>query len=170
MLRSHLLPLQNRLDISPLQRSNGSSRLRGLPCRRTDIRNTVRVGEDVLRLFEGLSGRLGEHEVNVDQHGCAEDAEDDVRLPADGLESNWYEEAQSGVEGPVCRGGQRHGLTTHAQGVQLGWVGPRCWPKGHCVTGDEEVCACDQTLGGGASQVHGFLGSCSLVVRDRCAV
>lgn len=43
----------------------------------------VGIVKHLIHLFQRLSGRLREHEVDVDGHGSTEDCEDDVSPPGD---------------------------------------------------------------------------------------
>lgn len=63
----------------------------GLPGRSADVLDAVRVFEHVVDLLERLAGGLREHEEDVDCHGQAEHAEDDVGTPGDVHES-WRDE------------------------------------------------------------------------------
>lgn len=66
----------------------------GLPGRGADVPDTVGVLEHLVDLLQRLAGRFGEHEKNVDGHGGAEDAEDDVGLPSDAHEGGRDEVAK----------------------------------------------------------------------------
>ena len=64
------------VDIASLSADQGGKLVLGLPSR--DIPK-----EHLLDLLECFSGRLREHEEDVDSHGGTEDTEDDVHLPLD---------------------------------------------------------------------------------------
>jgi hypothetical protein len=53
----------------------------------------------------GKHGKYIQHEVDVDQHGNAEDTENNVRAPLNVDECRRDEVAKSEVEGPVGRRG-----------------------------------------------------------------
>lgn len=109
---SLLLILESLLQ----QRGTGEG-ARSLPSRCTNVRDTVWIGEDCLYLFQGPAGCLWKHEEDVDKHGCAEDAEDNVRLPLDVFEGGRGEVAEGKVEGPVERRRQSISLATDTQRV-----------------------------------------------------
>lgn len=71
-------------NLAPLQLSRPSINMR-LPRRRPNILNTTRraIIKDLFNFFEGLLGGFREEEEYVDEHGDAEDAEDDVDFPSD---------------------------------------------------------------------------------------
>lgn len=150
--------LTQNLNITTLGSNGALGIVAGLPGRGTDVRNTIRILEDLLSLLKSLTSSLREEEENVDPHDSQENTEDDVCLPADVGEGRGNEETQRGVEGPVGGGGERNGLTADTERVQLGWVDPGHGAPGWCVGCDEEVCAGNQGLGGGSAQAHGFLG------------
>ena len=83
----------------------------------------------------------------MDEHGGVENAKDNVRLPLDVLERGRHEVAEGEVEDPVCRGRERDGLAPYAERVELRGVDPADGAPGGCVASDEEVGACDETLG-----------------------
>lgn len=92
----------------------------------------------------------------MQEHGCAEDAEEDIDFPFDVLEGWGHEIAQREVERPVCRGGQGDSLSTHSEGEELRWVHPTRWSPGGRVGSDEEVGAGDDDFGGFAVENPGF--------------
>lgn len=58
----------------------------------------------------------------MQEHGGAEDAEEDVYFPLNILESWRHEVAECEVEGPVGRGGERDGFAADAEGKEFGWI------------------------------------------------
>lgn len=90
----------------------------------------------------------------MDESGNVEDTEDDVGLPGDVLESDGDKQTESGVEGPVGRGGERSTLAAKAEREQLRRVSPRDGTPGRRKRGDEEVGDGDKSLGGSARDEH----------------
>ena len=129
-----------------------------LPRQGPDEFRSQRVRKHVLDLFQRLARRLREGEEDVDSHGEAEDAEDEVRLPLDVFKGGRDEVAQSEIKGPVGRGGERDGLAAHAERVEFGRVDPGDGAPGGGVGGDEEVGAGDDGFGRGAADGPGGFG------------
>jgi len=96
-----------------------------LPGRSTDVLDSVLVGENIFNLFQSLACGFGEHEEDVNEHDNAEDAKEDVGPPLDVDKGRRDEVSQSKIEGPVGGCGERDGLSTDPQGINLGWVDPR---------------------------------------------
>ena len=136
------------IDLAGLEQSGVVELLVGLPRESADVLGSERVGEHLLDLLERLACSLGEGEQDVQEHGGVEDTEDDVDLPLNVDESGWDEVAEGEVEDPVGGGGEGDGLATDAKGEELRWVDPADWTPCWCVTGHEEVGACDDGFGG----------------------
>lgn len=103
-------------------------------------------------------GKYIQHEVDVDQHGNAEHTENNVRAPLNVDECRRDEVAKSEVEGPVGRRGERDGLATNAEWVQLWWVDPGDWAPSWRKRSDKEVGACNYTFRSAAGDGSGSLG------------
>lgn len=88
----------------------------GLPGRGSEELDAAGLGviEDLVDLLEGLIGGLGEDEEDVDEHGGAEDGEEDVSPPGDLLKRRGHEVGEGKVERPVRGGGEGDGLSTEA--------------------------------------------------------
>lgn len=115
--------------------------------------------EQLLHLFKRLPARLGEHEENVDRHGCAEYTKDDVYFPLNVNKCRWYEVAEGKVEDPIRRSGDGDSLSTHTQREKLRGINPRDRTPGGCVRCDEEIGACDDGFGRGTTNFPGLLGN-----------
>jgi len=103
------------LEISLLSAVDHGGIDAGLPRRGSQVFDAIGVLEHGLGLLEGLARGLGEHEEDVDEHGEVEDAEDDIRLPADVGEGHGGEEAEGRVKGPVARSCQGDSLAPETQ-------------------------------------------------------
>ncbi len=80
--------------------------------------------KDPLHLLERFLTRLREEEEDMNEHGRAKDAEQDVYLPLDVLKGRRDEVSECEVEGPVCGGGESDGFPADAEGVEFGGVDP----------------------------------------------
>lgn len=128
-----------------------------LPGRGADMSRPCRIGEEFLDLFERLPRRLGEHEEDVDEHGGTEATENHICPPLNADERWRHKVTEREVEGPIRRCGERHGLATDSEGVQLRWIDPADWTPGGGVRGNEEVGAGDDRLGSGTGDgIGGF--------------
>ena len=85
---------------------------------------TLWVLEDADDLLKRLSSGFREHEIDVNEHGDAEDAKDNVCAPLDVDKGRGDEVAQSEVERPVGGGSERDSLATDSEWIELGWVDP----------------------------------------------
>lgn len=72
------------LNVTLLSGNGGMGVDAGLPGRSAEVGQAVGVLEDLGRLLESLSGRLGEDKEDVDEGGNIEDAKDDPSFPAFG--------------------------------------------------------------------------------------
>lgn len=108
------------LHIAALQSLGAAEALLGLPGGNTNVLDALLVvGEDVLDLLESLSSGLGEHEEDVEEHGGAEDGEDEVDLPLDIDERRRNEVGEGKVEDPVGGRGQSNTLATDTERKNL---------------------------------------------------
>lgn len=129
----------------------------GLPGRGADMSRPGRIGEEFLDLFERLPRRLGEHEEDVDEHGGTEATENHICPPLNVDERRRHKVTEREVEGPIGRCGERHGLATDPEGVQLRWIDPADWTPGGGVGRNEEVRAGYDRLGSGPGDgIGGF--------------
>lgn len=121
----------------------------GLPSGCTKIFDRARrsVIENVVDLLKRFLAGLGEQEEDMDEHGSAEDAKDDVDFPADVSERGRHEISERKIERPVCGCGQRNSLSSDTEGIQFWWVDPGDWTPSGSIGGDEEVGASDDSLG-----------------------
>lgn len=126
----------------------------GLPGGSPHVGNAVGVLKHGLGLFQGLSGSLGEDEEDVEEGNGVEDGEDEVRLPLDVGKGHGGKETQSGVEGPVSRGGHSDTLASETEREQLRGVGPGDGTPGGRKRGHKQICAGDETLGRGTGDTH----------------
>jgi len=95
-----------------------------LPSRSANELETLWVLEDADDLLERLASGFGEHEIDVNEHGDAEDAKDNVCAPLN-VDKGWGDEVtQSEVECPVGGGSERNSLATDSEWIELGWVDP----------------------------------------------
>lgn len=80
--------------------------------------------EDLVHFLQGAALGLGEHEEDVDGHGDTETSEDEVGAVLNRLEQWGNSISESKVECPVGSSGERDGLGTNAERVDLSGVGP----------------------------------------------
>lgn len=142
------------LDIAPLGTDSEAGRDLGLPGGSSHVGNAVGVFKHGLGLFQGLSGSLGEDEQDVEESNGVEDGEDEVRLPLDVGKGHRGKETQSGVEGPVSRGGHGDTLASETEREQLRGVGPGDGTPGGRKGSHKEIGAGDETLGRGTGDTH----------------
>jgi len=84
----------------------------------------VSTFEDLFDLLERTSSGFWEHEQNVDECNSTEASEQEVGLESDGLQGDWGEESEGGVERPVTHGRDGDGLGADSHGEDLGGVSP----------------------------------------------
>lgn len=89
------------IHLAPLHTSRMSINM-CLPGRRTNILDTAWRGviEDLLDFLKRLLARFWEQEEDMEEHGYAEDAEDDVDFPSDVCECRWNEVSKCEIECP----------------------------------------------------------------------
>lgn len=122
-----------------------------LPSRSPNVLDTSRIRENALYILERLTCRLWEHEEDMQEHGRAEDTENDVYLPLDVYERRWNEVREREVESPVGRSAEGVGFAADAEREQFGRVHPRHRTPGDRVHRDEEIGAGDDGFGGGTA-------------------
>ena len=85
--------------------------------------------------------------MNLNSHGNAETAEDDVCAPLN-VDERWgHEVAEREVEGPIGGGGQSDSLATHTKWVQFWRIDPGDWTPGWREGGNKQVRAGNDGLG-----------------------
>lgn len=60
----------------------------------------------------------------MEEHGDAEDAEDDVDFPGDVLKGGRDKVGECKIEDPVCRGAEGDCFAADAERVEFWWVDP----------------------------------------------
>ena len=119
--------------LAPFEQQGLPSRDVRLPGRCAHVLQTQGIREHGLDVLERLAGGFGEEEEDVQEHGDAEDAEDDVDLPLDVDKSGGHEVTEGEVEGPVGGGGEGNGFTADAKGVEFGGIDPLIGYGSQCL-------------------------------------
>ena len=84
----------------------------------------------------------------MDEHGCEENAEEEIRFPSNVLERRRDEVGEREIKSPIGRGCKGNGLATDSERVQFGRIDPGNRSPGRGVGGDKEVGTCDKGLRG----------------------
>lgn len=132
-----------RIALTALQQHRTLGGDMGLPSQGTDILWPSRIRKNIFNLFECLACRFREHEEDVDEHGGAEDTENDICPPLDAHKRWGNEVAEGKVEGPVCGRGECNCFPTDAQRIELWRIDPTDWAPRGSVRSDEKVRARD---------------------------
>ena len=108
----------------------------GLPRSGSNVFDTVGVLEHSLGLLKSLASSFRETKEDVNGHGEAKDAKDDVRLVGDVLEGRRHEVGEREVEDPVGGGGEGNTTRSNWEWEDLTNYDPGTWtPSG----GEEAV-------------------------------
>lgn len=120
-----------------------------------DVRHLVDIalGEDDVDLLERAAGRLGVEEVDDGNEGGVHAGEEEVSSPANLVDHDGSDHDDEEVEHPVGAGRHGVGLSTSADGVDLGGIEPGEGKPGGTKEGDV-----GEKTDGGAAGLHGVVG------------